>query len=444
MAIVSQNGNAYEEGLSEGWNPIRFYWEEPSQQNRDQLRTFLQERTTLFQYTHGETDVSLIAPESYTLDQHFLDRPGNDEIQLDLFGDYKANIALYPHFQQYLRTAQPALLAVWGKQDPFFIPAGAEAFRRDVPGAEIKLIDGGHFLLEAHLDEVMQAVLPFLARSLDTAQGKALFGELNDASVPPAAKEIVASMGDVFGFVPNLGYALAAEPAVLNIYLQMLQALGNTVLDPLAQQVALGAASHANGAEYAVAVHVTLAGKLGASAEVVKSIRQGGPFQDARLEAVRRFAAATVSKHTQVSDSDVKALLSAGFDKRAAVALALVAGAKTLVNTVAHLARPELDPGFQVIGNAGVKLREGSPLPAVESVYPIESGRRISAEQFVHWRRNGGQGSQKCPRPRGGPLTHTTAPRSSSRKPQSGRRPCSTNRRKSDPTADFNAATVSA
>ena len=346
-ALISQNGNAYEEGLSEGWNPIRAYWQEPTEVNRANLRTFLQSGTTQFQYTHGEANAALIAPESYTLDQHFLDRPGNDEIQLDLFGDYKSNVALYPKFQHYLRTHRPPTLAVWGKNDPFFLPQGAEAFRRDVPDAEIHLIDAGHFPLETHMDEVAGTIRAFLARALDTAQGEALFGTLNDASVPAAAKELVADTRGLFGFVPNLVYAIAAEPAVLRAYVTMLQALGETTLDPVAQQVALVAASHANAADYGVAVHATLAGKLGASEEVVETLRNGGSLKDAKLEAVRRFAAAIASKQTQVSDSDVKELTAAGYDRRAVVAIALAAGAKTIVNTVAHLSRPEIDAGFR-------------------------------------------------------------------------------------------------
>lgn len=346
-AIISQNGNAYEEGLSAGWDPIRAYWENATEENRNNLRAFLQAGTTQFQYQHGESDLTRIAPEGYTLDQHFLDRPGSDEIQLDLFGDYKNNVASYPRFQDYLRTHQPATLAVWGKNDPFFLPAGAEAFRRDLPDVEIHLVDAGHFILEAHLDEVARIIAPFLARTLDQAQGKALFGELTMASVPDEGKPLVLGMSALFGFVPNLGYALGAEPVVLDIYSKMLQALGETVLDPIAQQVALAAASHTNGAEYAVAVHATLAKQLGAPANVVDTIRSGETYVDPKLEAVRSFTSAIASKRTQVSDSDVQQLVAAGFDRRAAIALALAAGAKTLVNTVTHLARPELDKGFQ-------------------------------------------------------------------------------------------------
>jgi pimeloyl-ACP methyl ester carboxylesterase/alkylhydroperoxidase family enzyme len=346
-ALISQSGNAYEEGLSEGWNPIRFYWEEPTVENRNNLRAFLQAGTTQFQYSQGEADTTRIAPESFTLDQHFLDRPGNDEIQLDLLGDYKTNLAAYSQFQDYFKQFKPATLAVWGKNDSFFLPAGAEAFRRDNPAAEVRFIDGGHFALESHLDEIALIIRPFLARTLDTEQGEALFGELNMESVPAEGKQTVAGLSEVFGFVPNLGYALGAEPAVLEVYIKMLQALGQTVLDPIAQQVALGAASRANAADYAVAVHATLATKLGASKEVADTIRDGGAFSDPGLEAVRRFTTAISSNRTQVSDSDVKALLAAGYDRRAVVALALAAGAKTLVNTVTHLSRPVPDSGFQ-------------------------------------------------------------------------------------------------
>ncbi len=346
-ALISQNGNAYEEGLSDGWDPIRAYWQNPTEENRANLRTFLKSETTRFQYTHGERDTSLIAPESYTLDQHFLDRPGNDDIQLDLFGDYKANVAAYPRFHEYFRTHRPPTLAVWGKNDPFFLPAGAEAFRRDIPGAEVHFVDAGHFPLETHLDEVAVIVRAFLARTLDAAQGAALFGVPSEASAPVEAKQLLDRMRDVFGFVPNLGYALATEPPALAAYNTMLQSLGATSLDPIAQQVALAAASRANAADYGVAVHATLAAKLGASAGIVEALRNGGPLGDPRLEAVRRFAAAIAFKRTQVSDSDVNALTAAGYDRRAAVAIALAAAAKTLVNTVAHLSRPEIDTAFR-------------------------------------------------------------------------------------------------
>jgi pimeloyl-ACP methyl ester carboxylesterase len=163
-AIISQNGNAYEEGLSEGWSPIRAYWQEPSEANREALRPFLSPETTRWQYVHGEADETRISPDGLSLDSFYLARPGADEIQLDLFGDYKSNVALYPVFQDYFRTHKPPLLAVWGKNDPFFLPAGAEAFKRDIPGAVVRFFDTGHFALEAHADEIAAAIRDFLAR----------------------------------------------------------------------------------------------------------------------------------------------------------------------------------------------------------------------------------------------------------------------------------------
>lgn len=163
-AIISQNGNAYEEGLSEGWNPIQKYWKEPTPQNRTALKSFLAPEATKWQYTHGVADASRVAPESYTLDTALLARPGNDEMQLDLFLDYASNVALYPKFQTYFRTKRPPVLAVWGRNDPFFLPAGAEAFRRDSPDAEIHFFDTGHFALETHASEIGATILDFLAK----------------------------------------------------------------------------------------------------------------------------------------------------------------------------------------------------------------------------------------------------------------------------------------
>jgi pimeloyl-ACP methyl ester carboxylesterase len=161
-AIVSQNGNAYEEGLSDGWNPIRAYWQEPSGANRAALRAFLSPETTIWQYTHGVADTSQISPDGYSLDNFYLARPGADEAQLDLFGDYKSNVAMYPEFQAYFRRHKPPFLAAWGKNDPFFLPAGAEAFRRDIPAAEVRFFDTGHFALETHCDEIATAIRDFL------------------------------------------------------------------------------------------------------------------------------------------------------------------------------------------------------------------------------------------------------------------------------------------
>jgi pimeloyl-ACP methyl ester carboxylesterase len=161
-AIITQNGNAYEEGLSSGWDPIRAYWKDPSQANRDALRVFLKPETTTFQYTHGVTDLSVVSPDGRSLDDFYLARPKADEVQLDLFKDYANNVALYPQFQEYFRKYQPPLLAVWGKNDPFFLPAGAEAFKRDILKAQVKFYDTGHFALETHCGEIADAILPFL------------------------------------------------------------------------------------------------------------------------------------------------------------------------------------------------------------------------------------------------------------------------------------------
>lgn len=163
-AIISQNGNAYEEGLSEGWNPIRAYWEDASPVNRAALRAFLKPETTVWQYTHGVPDTTTVSPDGYSLDNFYLARPGADDVQLDLFGDYKSNVALYPAFQKYFRTHKPRLLAVWGKNDPFFLPPGAEAFKRDIPDAVVRFFDTGHFALETHASEIAAAIRDFLSR----------------------------------------------------------------------------------------------------------------------------------------------------------------------------------------------------------------------------------------------------------------------------------------
>jgi len=161
-AIISQNGNAYVEGLSEGWNPIRAYWKDASEANRRALRDFLTPQTTIWQYTQGVPDTTSLSPDGYSLDNFYLARPGADEVQLDLFGDYKSNVALYPKFQQYFRTHKPRLIALWGKNDPFFLPPGAEAFRRDIPNAMVRFFDTGHFALETHAAEIAAAMRQFL------------------------------------------------------------------------------------------------------------------------------------------------------------------------------------------------------------------------------------------------------------------------------------------
>jgi pimeloyl-ACP methyl ester carboxylesterase len=162
-AIISQNGNAYEEGLSEGWNPIQAYWKDPSAANRDALRAFLAPEATRWQYTHGVADESLVSPDGIALDNYYLARKGADDVQLDLFLNYQSNVALYPTFQAYFRKHQPRFLAVWGKNDPFFLPPGAEAFKRDMPDAQLRFLDTGHFALETHAKEIAETIRGFLA-----------------------------------------------------------------------------------------------------------------------------------------------------------------------------------------------------------------------------------------------------------------------------------------
>ena len=162
-AIVSQNGNAYEEGLGDAWDPIRKYWAAPTTENREVIRkNILTLVGTRWQYTHGAKDPESIPPESHTLDWALLERPGNKEIQLDLFLDYASNVNLYPKFQEYFRKSKPPFLAIWGNNDPFFVPAGAEAFRRDNPNATVEFLDTGHFALETHVEEIAIAMRSFL------------------------------------------------------------------------------------------------------------------------------------------------------------------------------------------------------------------------------------------------------------------------------------------
>ncbi len=166
-AVISQNGNAYVEGLSKDWAPVQAYWENPTEENRDALRKLSTLETTRWQYHHGVTNPEeKVAPEAILLDQLLLDRPQSGEIQLDLIGDYKSNVALYPKFQEFFRTYQPPTLAVWGKNDPFFLPAGAEAYRRDNPKAKVVLYDTGHFALETHAEEIGAEILEFLDKAV--------------------------------------------------------------------------------------------------------------------------------------------------------------------------------------------------------------------------------------------------------------------------------------
>jgi len=169
-AIISQNGNGYVDGLGEAWDPIKKYWKDPTPANREALRGFIGLEGTRWQYVHGVTDPLLVEPEAYWLDTVLLQRPGNAEIQLDLFLDYASNVMLYPTFQEYFRKFQPPLLAAWGKNDPFFIPPGAEAFRRDIPSAKVVFYDTGHFALETHVEEISEQIHLFLRELAEAAK----------------------------------------------------------------------------------------------------------------------------------------------------------------------------------------------------------------------------------------------------------------------------------
>jgi pimeloyl-ACP methyl ester carboxylesterase len=174
-AIISQNGNAYEEGLGDAWGPIRKYWSEPNAENRDVIRqNVLTLEGTRWQYTHGVANPASVAPESYILDMALMERAGNKEIQLDLFLDYASNVKLYPKFQEYFRKSKPPLLAIWGKNDPFFIPPGAEAYRKDLPNARVQFLDTGHFATETHVVEIAAAMREFLEENgIGRGTGKA-------------------------------------------------------------------------------------------------------------------------------------------------------------------------------------------------------------------------------------------------------------------------------
>ncbi|MDH4566978.1 alpha/beta hydrolase [Pseudomonas sp. BN414] len=163
--LVSQNGNAYLEGLGDAWEPIRAYWAEPGNPERRKVvhDAVLNLAGTRWQYVHGVKDVTLVAPESYYLDALLLERPGNKDIQLDLFLDYANNLKLYPAFQAFFRDTHLPTLVIWGEHDPFFIPPGAEAFKRDNPNAVVGLLDTGHFALETHVGEIAQRIREVLA-----------------------------------------------------------------------------------------------------------------------------------------------------------------------------------------------------------------------------------------------------------------------------------------
>lgn len=166
-AIISQNGNAYEEGFSDQWGARQAYWRNPSSANREACCPQLsREMICNWQYGTG-ADPTLLSPDGYELDIAYMARPGAEDIQLDLILDYRSNVAMYPAFQAYLRQHRPPLLAVWGRHDPAFVPVGAYVFRRDLPGAEVHLIDAGHFALETNHGEIAAQVRDSLGRTLD-------------------------------------------------------------------------------------------------------------------------------------------------------------------------------------------------------------------------------------------------------------------------------------
>ena len=165
QALIVQNGNAYEEGLSDFWAPLKKLWNEPNEANREALHDFTKADAARWQYSHGVSDTALLSPDAWTLDQLGLDRPGNDEIQLDLFHDYRTNVPLYPDFQAFFRRRQPPTLVVWGKNDTIFPPEGAAPYERDLPQAEVHLLNAGHFALETHGREIAGLMRDFLSRN---------------------------------------------------------------------------------------------------------------------------------------------------------------------------------------------------------------------------------------------------------------------------------------
>jgi pimeloyl-ACP methyl ester carboxylesterase len=170
--IIIQNGNAYVEGISPAFEPLKAFWANRNAETEEPVRALLTAATTKFQYTHGAGNPSKISPDSYTFDQWFLDRLGNDSIQLDLFHDYPSNVALYDKWHDYFRTKQPPTLIVWGQNDPFFTVEGAKAFLRDLPTAELHLLNAGHFALEEEADFIGQRIREFADRNVIKTGGQ--------------------------------------------------------------------------------------------------------------------------------------------------------------------------------------------------------------------------------------------------------------------------------
>lgn len=170
-ALIVQNGNAYHEGIQQFWEPIKAYWKTGAASEREAIRWLTTIAATKWQYTNGVKDVSLLSPDAWTVDQALLDRPGNAEIQLDLFYDYRTNLALYPGWQAYFRERKPPTLVVWGKNDEIFVAAGAAPYKRDNPRAEIHMLDTGHFALETHGTEIAALIRDLLQRNVDPRVG---------------------------------------------------------------------------------------------------------------------------------------------------------------------------------------------------------------------------------------------------------------------------------
>ncbi len=170
-ALIVQNGNAYEEGIQKFWEPIQKYWASGSNADREAIRWLTSLKATKWQYTHGVPDTTLVSPDSWTMDQARLDRPGNQEIQLDLFYDYRTNIPLYPEWQAYFRKHQPPTLVVWGENDQIFVVDGAHPYNRDLPHAQLHLIETGHFALETHGQKIAGLIRDFLSRSVPVQNG---------------------------------------------------------------------------------------------------------------------------------------------------------------------------------------------------------------------------------------------------------------------------------
>ena len=168
-AFVIQNGNAYSEGIDKFWDPVKAYWKTHGSKEREEIRFLTTFKATYWQYTTGVKDTGLVSPDAWTVDQALLDRPGNAEIQLDLFYDYRTNLPLYPQWQTYFRERKPPMLVVWGKNDEIFVVAGAAPYKRDVPNTEIHLLDTGHFALETHGPEIAKLMRQFLGRVLPTS-----------------------------------------------------------------------------------------------------------------------------------------------------------------------------------------------------------------------------------------------------------------------------------